>query len=325
MTEPYDPKKCYWVVSPNVRNNNAKASEWRQTIVLARAAFMGYEPNESESKKLGPKFAGKAEPGIKPGDVILIARRYHSKPEIVGFGEVIGKAVKSIPGVKAPEEFGSARLLKPFVPWTGMPPLGVPIKTVIGHTYALAELHPDRIDAHKKVCGWLDEVLNRKSAPKKRSRRVPRHTPKTPTTEFRIVASPKNHQLDYKIQTQSRVLKAKKFEARLLEDYKAFIAQQGRELSVFGLKRFQCDAYEADRKNLIEAKASTRRELIRMAVGQLLDYAYQGRKKLGSVNMAVLLPDRPSSDIMEWLDFLKIKIVWREKSTFLDNAGGKFT
>ena len=39
-----------------------------------------------------------------------------------------------------------------------------------------------------------------------------------------------------------------------------------------------CDRFEKKRHNLIEAKSSTKREYIRMAVGQLLDYAYQFEK-----------------------------------------------
>jgi hypothetical protein len=42
---------------------------------------------------------------------------------------------------------------------------------------------------------------------------------------------------------------------------------------------FLKSARKENRKNLIEAKASDNRENIRMAVGQLLDYAYQGKGK----------------------------------------------
>ena len=325
MTEPFGSNRCYWVVSPNVRNNEATVGDWRRASVLGRAAFMGWTPDDPDHKQMGPKFAGIVKNGIRPGDVILIARRHLSQPEVVGFGVVRGKSVKRVSGVDTPDSFGSARLLQPFVPWTGMPPRHIPIREVIKHTTALAELHPDSNNAHRRVCEWLDAELSGKLTARSPRRKAAVRALGTVPSEIRIVDSPKNHQLDYKVRTQSRVLKAKKDEARLLEAYRSWLARQGREFSAFGLRRLQCDAYEVDRKNLIEAKASTRREHVRMAVGQLLDYAYQGRSELGAVHKAVLLPEKPSPEIEEWLDSLNIKIVWREKNVFLDNANGQFT
>ena len=149
--------------------------------------------------------------------------------------------------------------------------------------------------------------------------------PPTNAMDPRIVSSPQNHQLDYQVQTKTKVIRAEKVEAVLLEDYRRWLAQQDRELSAVKYRRLQCDAYEADRRNLIEAKSSARREHIRMAVGQLLDYAFQGNKKFRHPHKAILLPSKPASDIVDWLDSLKIKIVWRKKKTFFDNANGQFT
>jgi hypothetical protein len=61
-----------------------------------------------------------------------------------------------------------------------------------------------------------------------------------------------------------------------------------------------------------------------MAVGQLLDYAFQGKEKLRNPNKAILLPRKPDPDIEEWLAHLKISIIWRERQSFLDNANGRF-
>ena len=319
-TSGYD--KRYWVVSPNVNNDETTVGDWRRASVLGQAAFMGWSPDDGDHKQMGPKFAGNTENGIKPGDVILIARRHNLEPEIVGFGEVVGKAVNRIPGLVIPDEirdgFGSARKLKPFVSWSGSPPRPIPIREVIRHTTALAQLHPETNAEHKKVCDWMDQQLSTKPAdPGDQKEGAPKTTI--------IVDSPEHHQLDYKVQTQARVLKAKKDEARLLEAYKEWLALQEREISAARYGRIQCDAYEADRKNLIEAKTSARREHVRMAVGQLLDYAYQGRKELGVVNKAILLPVEPPEDIKNWLESLDIRIIWREKNVFLDNANGQFT
>jgi len=87
-----------------------------------------------------------------------------------------------------------------------------------------------------------------------------------------------------------------------------------------------CDAYEERRNNLIEAKSSIKREHIRMAVGQLLDYAHLGEAVMGRPNLAILLPQRPQSEIESWLkDKLNISVIWREGNVFSDNAQGRFT
>ena len=76
---------------------------------------------------------------------------------------------------------------------------------------------------------------------------------------------------------------------------------------------------------MIEAKSSISREHIRMAVGQLLDYAFQGEKEFGKPNMGILLPEEPDPNSVDWLQPLKISLIWRKKAAFLDNANGQFT
>jgi len=89
--------------------------------------------------------------------------------------------------------------------------------------------------------------------------------------------------------------------------------------------RIECDAWEEERQNLIEAKGSTSREDIRMAVGQLFDYAFQRKEGLKQPHKAILLPAEPARDSVEWLEPLGIKIIWRRGRSFLDNANGQFT
>jgi hypothetical protein len=61
-----------------------------------------------------------------------------------------------------------------------------------------------------------------------------------------------------------------------------------------------------------------------MAVGQLLDYAFQGKAKFKQPHMAILLPNKPDDDSVKWLAPLGIKIIWRRGQSFLDNANGQF-
>lgn len=57
--------RAYWVVSPNVRNHDKFIDEWRRTCVRARAAFMGWGPEDDQHGAIGPKFAGRSPGGIK--------------------------------------------------------------------------------------------------------------------------------------------------------------------------------------------------------------------------------------------------------------------
>jgi hypothetical protein len=318
--------RSYWVVSPNVRNNEETVDSWRRVSVRSKVAVMGWYPHEIGHGKIGPTFAGKTEQGIKPGHVIMIARRHHHKPEIVGFGIVRGECMKRIAGLKAPETFGCLRRLRPFVPWSGPPPVEVPFLEALRHTRALARLDPTENKAHLKVCEWINQEFQLRSSGGREGTttgRKNRQNARSPSPK--IVSSPEHHQLDYKVQMRAQVLKAKKVEVGLLEDYRRWLGQQERAFSTIKYRALQCDAYEKDRQNLIEAKSSASREHIRMAVGQILDYAFQGRKSFGEPNKAILLPSEPSADIVDWLESLKIKVIWREKKAFLDNANGQFT
>ena len=121
------------------------------------------------------------------------------------------------------------------------------------------------------------------------------------------------------------VRRAMKIEDELVQRYKKWLAGKYRTLVVARYGRLRCDAYDTERCNLIEAKASTKREYIRMAVGQLLDYAYLGREEFGTPHMAILVPTRPNPNSLHWLSELNISVIWVKARGFVDNAGGQFT
>jgi hypothetical protein len=72
-------------------------------------------------------------------------------------------------------------------------------------------------------------------------------------------------------------------------------------LQIVKYKNLRCDPYEEDRNNLIEAKCSAVREYLRMAVGQLFEYAFLGRKYFGKSNKAILLLRSPIPDLLNGL------------------------
>ncbi len=312
----------YWVVSPNVNNNKKTVSAWARASVLAHGAFMGWEPNH---KHIGHKFAHE----IAPKHVILIARSHNRSPQIVGFGVVQGGYKMRIQGVEIPEggAFGSARKLRPFVNLTTERlPGRIPFIKALNHSSALAELHPVRNRDHRRVCEWLDRRLSSKG--KRRSEKNPPGTDgrlQQGALDTQIAAPPRNYQLDFKRHTKDQDTTATRTEARLLGRYRQWLKWQCRELLTLKWKKLQCDGFEEGPKNLIEAKGATSREHLRMAVGELLDYAYLTKKKFGRLNKAILVPKKPSNDLEEWLRNLNISLIWPEKGAFRDNAKDQFT
>jgi hypothetical protein len=319
-------ERHFWVVSPNVKNDESTVGEWRNASVSMHAAFMGYEPDYFDHDRTGPKFAGEAESGIMHGDVVLIARRHDGGPQVVGFGVVYGAFQTKLKGFKPPQKFGSLRRLSPFIVQSRAPS-GIPLKGVLRHTKALVQLHPKWDTVHKEVCDWMEKHLGNKSlnaSKKQRATTERKGRSKGTTPNAELVDLPENYQLDYKIQTKAKRTKAVKFEAKLLGSFKDWLKKQGRKLSAAKYGALRCDGYEIERGNLIEAKSSARREHIRMAVGQLLDYAFQGKQDLGEPKKAILLPVKPQPEIEKWLASLEISIIWRKGREFLDNANGQF-
>ena len=302
--------RSYWVVSPNVGFNNATIPQWRQVVQRTHAAFMGWGKDHA----IGMRFIT----AIERGDIILIARRHKGQPEVFGFGIDAGACRKKLDGVDTPQRYSSARRLSRFTSLNHAPS-HVPLMEALGHTAALAQLHPDRNPHHKKVCQWLERHLDKAIPPAKEPSR----------STVTAVEAPHNQQLDYVFRSKRAITKAIRREAKLVEAYRYWLQKQGRTLEILKYHHgLCCDGFEATRRNLIEAKSSTRREHIRMAVGQLLDYAFQSNARFGPLKMAILLPRKPDdTDLEKWLRSapLKIHLIWHDKKTFHDNAHGQFT
>jgi hypothetical protein len=156
----------------------------------------------------------------------------------------------------------------------------MPLGPVLTWTKALAELH-QTISTHKKLCDWLELALKKDSAwrsghkPEARGPNKTHRRKRQPNVKETPLAT---FQEDYEVRTRATVKIAKKREAKLVARYSRWLERQGRTLSTVLYEQLRCDGYESARRNLIEAKSSATREHLRMAVGQLLDYSYQGRK-----------------------------------------------
>jgi hypothetical protein len=99
-------------------------------------------------------------------------------------------------------------------------------------------------------------------------------------------------------------------EAKLIGEYVAWIGADAR----FGRNyireaKLYVDLFDLTHWQLIEAKGSTSRESIRMAIGQLRDYRrfYPNRRP----SLAVLLASRPKADCVKLLTDNLIAVIWK--------------
>jgi hypothetical protein len=310
----------FWVVSPNVDGRDRAIGKWKQASIRYRAAFMGYPPNDRGFKKIGSKFAHE----IKSGDVVLIARRHDRQPEIVGFGVVVGKFKRHIKNFVPPDDKKfSMRELSPFLVREQLPP-SLNVMSVLGQTAALRHI---RRSTHEKICSWLERQLLSKKNITRGPHRTSVHAKgvRAVSTKAILARMPQDKQLEYITRTRKAVSRTLKLEARLLARYHDWLERQGRTLQTTRTGRLRCDGYEPESGNLIEAKSRAGREYIRMAVGQLFDYAFLSQNLRKVQNLAILVPNRPSHQIMDWLKSLKISVIWQQKGKFKDNAGNRFS
>lgn len=116
-------------------------------------------------------------------------------------------------------------------------------------------------------------------------------------------------------------------EQPLVIAYKAWMEARGSTIVRFRFRppgtpaHLYNDVYDSTRGNLIEGKADASRPSIRMAIGQLMDYR---RFAPAGAKLAVLTELRPHSDLEALLTSMGIACIWRDGTSFEDNAGGAF-
>ncbi len=119
-------------------------------------------------------------------------------------------------------------------------------------------------------------------------------------------------------------------EAQLTEDFTHYLMAQGINMADIGRNKitvpqsFQTlytDIYITPLKMLIEAKGTTTRESIRMALGQLLDY----ERFIDVKSMAILVPSRVPSDLVELLSNYNIQVIYKDGSEFKFGDGTLFS
>lgn len=106
-------------------------------------------------------------------------------------------------------------------------------------------------------------------------------------------------------------------EMQLVETLRVFLEERGHEVARWTIptrsnSRLYTDIYDVTAGTLYEAKGDAKRESVRLAIGQLLDY----RRYVKPAALSVLLPERPSQDMVELLFELGILCTFREAGTF---------
>jgi len=89
--------------------------------------------------------------------------------------------------------------------------------------------------------------------------------------------------------------------------------------------RHYADLFDKSKWRLIEAKSIVDRKTIREALGQLLDYKREYNRK---PSLGILLPEKPSQSIIEFLNHYKVTVIWekeRGKGNFYDSSNGNWT
>jgi hypothetical protein len=117
---------------------------------------------------------------------------------------------------------------------------------------------------------------------------------------------------------------AERTEQALLLAFRDHLLEQGHSVSRLKIvppgeaKPLFSDLMDRTTNTLFEAKGTTERGSIRMAVGQLLDYR---RFLEPAPRLAVLLPARPREDLRDLLESAGVNVVWREGKRFVESSG----
>lgn len=117
-------------------------------------------------------------------------------------------------------------------------------------------------------------------------------------------------------------IEAERREAKLVLDFEAYLLARGRAVSRKRVlppgerKPMYTDLYDDTTKALVEAKGTTSREAMRMALGQLADYG----RFVPATHRAVLLPERPRADLEALAVSQGAAVIWQTSNGFDSTA-----
>jgi hypothetical protein len=121
-----------------------------------------------------------------------------------------------------------------------------------------------------------------------------------------------HYTVQYQTRPRTDSATATRHEAELVMRYQRWSRTNGyrvtgKSILLPGRKNpLRVDLYDLDNSELIEAKASTERDTVRLALGQILDYA----RYVPHERRAVLLPNRPDADLVDLLSSHAISCIF---------------
>jgi hypothetical protein len=126
----------------------------------------------------------------------------------------------------------------------------------------------------------------------------------------------------YLARPNAETIEKERREQGLVQRYAEHLRRQGSEVVRYtyrvGSSRLACDAFDVTNNVLIEAKSSTDRNSIRLAVGQLYDYR---RFHDPEPALRILVPRSPGTDLAGYLAQAGVELVYPKGSRFtLDPA-----
>ncbi|MFI5955528.1 hypothetical protein [Cryptosporangium sp. NPDC051539] len=126
--------------------------------------------------------------------------------------------------------------------------------------------------------------------------------------------------------SEERATEATQTEAILREKFRSWRDPNGDRLEGIeipvGGSTLRVDLYDQASSLLIEVKAKPDRFHLRLAVGQLFDYRRYLKRSDIDANLAVLVPEPPSADLMDLLNSANIGAIWPTADSFSDSEGG---
>lgn len=126
------------------------------------------------------------------------------------------------------------------------------------------------------------------------------------------------HVEQFQVSVPGQDRKATQDEAELVEAFIEHLGKTGRHvtgrkyLPVGSSHELWCDLMDTTNNVLYEAKGDVLRPSVRMAIGQLLDYR---RFEETSPSLAVLLPERPTQDLISLIHAVPASVVWWVRKT----------
>lgn len=115
----------------------------------------------------------------------------------------------------------------------------------------------------------------------------------------------------YVARTEAREVEAERRESALVEAFATWLTLRGAETSSHHYRvstpPLRTDLFDETNRVIWEAKSEVGRFAIRLAVGQLLDYV---RFEPDGVRVGVLLPRRPSDDLLAFITSVQSLVAW---------------